>query len=32
MVGEIKVEVPEGLPLNDLKKKIIKPCRKERLD
>ena len=23
MVGEIKVDVPEGLPLNDLRKKIL---------
>jgi hypothetical protein len=29
MVGEIKVEVPEGLPLNDLKKKIIKLIKEE---
>jgi hypothetical protein len=29
MVGEIKVEVPEGLPLNDLKKKITKLIKEE---
>ena len=23
MVGEIKMDVPEGLPLNDLRKKIL---------
>ena len=28
-MGEIKVEVPEGLPLNDLKKKILKLIKEE---
>jgi hypothetical protein len=28
-VDEIKVEVPEGLPLNDLKKKILKLIKDE---
>ncbi len=28
-MGEIKVEVPEGLPLNDLKKKILKLIKDE---
>ena len=29
MVGEIKVRVPEGLPLNDLKKKIDNLIKEE---
>jgi len=29
MVGEIKVNVPEGLPLNDLRKKIIDLVKEE---
>lgn len=29
MVGEIKVDVPEGLPLNDLRKKILDLIKKE---
>jgi len=28
-VGEIKVDVPEGLPLNDLRKKIIELIKEE---
>jgi hypothetical protein len=28
-VGEIKVEVPEGLPLNDLRKKILELIKEE---
>jgi hypothetical protein len=28
-VGEIKVEVPEGLPLDDLKKKILRLIKDE---
>ena len=30
-MGEIKVEVPEGLPLNDLKKKILKLIKDEEV-
>ena len=29
MVGEIKVNVPEGLPLNDLRKKILELIKEE---
>ena len=29
MVGEIKVDVPEGLPLNDLRKKILELIKEE---
>ena len=29
MVGEIKVNVPEGLPLNDLRKKILNLIKEE---
>jgi hypothetical protein len=29
LVGEIKVEVPEGLPLNDLRKKILELIKEE---
>jgi hypothetical protein len=28
-VGEIKVDVPEGLPLNDLRKKILELIKEE---
>lgn len=28
-MGEIKVEVPEGLPLNDLRKKILELIKEE---
>jgi hypothetical protein len=29
MVGEIKVDVPEGLPLNDLRKRILEMIKEE---
>ena len=29
MVGKIRVEVPEGLPLNDLRKKIVELIKEE---
>ena len=29
MMGEIKVDVPEGLPLNDLRKKILELIKEE---